>query len=73
MADIVVGGKVENVVVHQDSYKIELAKGQRGAYGWTITTYAKTVTEAIDQLKIVDSQLKETFGNGNGNGNSTTE
>ena len=73
MADIVVGGKVENMVVHQDRYKIELAKGQRGTYGWTVTTYAKTVTEAIDQLKIVDEQLKESFGNGNGTSNSTTE
>ena len=67
MADIVVGGKVENVVVHQDRYKIELAKGQRGTYGWTITTYAKTITDAIEQLQVADSGLKEAFGNGTGN------
>jgi len=73
MSDILVSGAVQNVITHQDKYKIELAKGQKGSYGWTITTYAGTVAEAIAQLKSADQELAMAFSSSNGNGNSTTE
>ena len=71
MADIVVGGKSQLEVTHREHFKIELARGQRGSYGWTITTYAATAGKAIAQLVEVDNQLKTAFPNDNGN--SSTE
>lgn len=66
MQNIEVGGKSQLEVTHADRFKIELAKGQRGSYGWTITTYAATPDEAIAQLAEVDEKLKEAYSN-NGN------
>jgi len=66
MADIAVGGKTQLEVTHADKVKIELAKGQKGSYGWTVTTYGKSIADAIETLKATDLALKSEFGNGNG-------
>jgi hypothetical protein len=66
MADIAVAGKTQLEVTHADKVKIELAKGQKGSYGWTVTTYAKSIADAIETLKATDLALKSEFGNGNG-------
>jgi hypothetical protein len=66
MAEIAVGGKTQLEVTHADKVKIELAKGQKGSYGWTVTTYAKSIADAIETLKATDFALKSEFGNGNG-------
>ena len=70
MADITVGGKSQLEVTHREHFKVELARGQRGSYGWNITTYAATAEKAIKQLVEVDNQLKIAFPNGNGNGST---
>jgi hypothetical protein len=66
MAEIAVGGKTQLEVTHADKVKIELAKGQKGTYGWTVTTYAKSVSEAMDALKSANLALISEYGNGNG-------
>ncbi len=60
-------GKSQMEMTHGDKVKIELARGQKGTYGWTVTTYAKSVSEAMDTLKSADLALISQYG-GNGNG-----
>ena len=67
MADLTVGGKTQMEVTHHDQVKIELARGQRGTYGWTVTVYGKTATEAIKYATDADVDLYRRFGGGNGN------
>ena len=70
MADIIVGGKSQLEVTHREQFKVELARGQRGSYGWTITTYAATAEKAIEQLIELDNRLKIAFPNFNVNGST---
>ena len=59
-------GKSQMEVTHGEKIKIELAKGQKGSYGWTLTTYANSVADAMETLRATDMALKSEFGNGNG-------
>ena len=55
-------GKVN--LVHEEPFKIELTRGQRGGYGWIITVHTVTGEQAVDQLVELDRQLKAKFNNG---------
>ena len=70
MADIQVAGKTQIQVTHPDQVKVELARGQKGAYGWTVTAYGADTEQAIRAAVATDAQLFKRFG---GNGNGSTE
>jgi hypothetical protein len=66
-------GKLE--ITHLEPYKVELAKGQRGSYGWTITVHTITAEAACHQLQKLDAELHRAFPNtsdsaANGNGHA---
>ena len=54
-----VGGKLQ--IVHEEPFKVELTRGQKGSYGWTITVHTATGEQAVEQLQELDAQLQEQF------------
>lgn len=38
-------------------YKVELTRGQKGAYGWTITVHSETPEVLLNRLKHIDNEL----------------
>jgi len=50
---------------HEEPFKIELARGQKGSYGWTITVHAITAEEALSQVTSLDAKLKAQFNGEN--------
>ena len=46
---------------HEQPFKVELARGQKGSYGWTITVHTVTAEQAVQQLKELDAQLQVQF------------
>ena len=70
MADIKVAGVTQMEVTHPDQVKVELARGQKGTYGWTVTAYGANTEQAIRAAVATDAELFKRFG---GNGNSITE
>jgi len=53
------GGKFQ--ITHEEPIKVELSRGQKGSYGWTITVHTKTESDALHQLENLDAQLQERF------------
>jgi hypothetical protein len=43
--------------------KIELTRGQRATYGWTISYFGKNLTEVLQVIKDVDNNLKAEYEN----------
>lgn len=41
--------------------KVELTKGQKGGYGWTITFQAKSLGEALNGVRNADQMLRRWF------------
>lgn len=48
-------------ITHEEPFKVELARGQRGSYGWTITVHTTTAELAVSQLVDLDNQLQSKF------------
>lgn len=46
---------------HEEPFKVELTRGQKGSYGWTITVHTVTAEQAVQQLKELDAQLQTQF------------
>ena len=55
MADIEVKGLVR---YQGDRYSVELARGQRGGYGWTIKVKGDVGLEVLNELSEVDAPRK---------------
>jgi len=41
--------------------RIELTRGQRGGYGWVVSLQARTLGEALDEIKGADAVLRKWF------------
>ena len=48
-------------IIHAEPFKVELARGQKGTYGWTITVHTATSDKAVEQLKELDASLQAQF------------
>ena len=55
MADITLKGKVTYGT--EQPYKVELTRGQKGAYGWTITVHDVSAILALNELAYLDREL----------------
>lgn len=46
-----------------DSLKVEVSRGMRGGYGWTITVRGVKARskEALKRIKQIDSELRKTY------------
>jgi len=53
-------GEVETV--HGDPVSVEITRGQRGGYGWTIKIYGKDPDKIIAQLSEIDHKLSAAVG-----------
>ena len=42
-------------------YKVELTRGQKGVYGWTITVHEGTPTRALNDLSFIDESLRTRY------------
>jgi len=45
-----------------DPVTVEVTRGQRGAYGWTIKVKGATGGGVIEQIESIDHQLRIKFG-----------
>lgn len=45
-----------------DPVSIELARGQRGGYGWTIKLRGKDEAEILPRVDAIDLKLRQTYG-----------
>ena len=50
------------VISREERYKVELTKGQRGGYGWTITVYAVSKEEAMYEVSNLNQQMEREYG-----------
>jgi len=50
-------------IVHEsaDPVSIELARGQRGGYGWTIKVRGKDESEILARIATIDSKLRVNY------------
>lgn len=53
-------------VQNPPSLKVQVERGQRGGYGWTITLEGETWETLKQALKIIDADLKAAFPIGEG-------
>jgi hypothetical protein len=44
-----------------EPYKVELNRGMKGQYGWTITVRGKLMAEVMADITLLDSQLKKQY------------
>jgi hypothetical protein len=53
-------------IIHKNAsnLSIEVERGQRGGYGWTIKVYGCEFLDVADQIKAIDSSLRATYLNG---------
>jgi hypothetical protein len=42
--------------------KIEITRGQRGGYGWTITYSGKNLADILDRIQFADTLLRGSYG-----------
>jgi len=45
-----------------DPVTVEVTRGQRGAYGWTIKVKGSTKGGVLEQIEDIDQQLRNKFG-----------
>ena len=45
-----------------DPVTVEVTRGQRGAYGWTIKVKGTDKGSVLDQIHSIDQQLKDLYG-----------
>jgi len=45
-----------------DPVTVELTRGQRGAYGWTIKVKGATNAAVLEQIEFIDQQLRNKYG-----------
>lgn len=50
------------LIQHETPYKVELTRGQRGGYGWTITVRAINVAELFEVVQLADQNLRRVYG-----------
>lgn len=55
--------EVEGTIKHESSnpVKIEVTRGQKGNYGWTISVSGSNHIGILNQVKELDTQLKADF------------
>ena len=53
--------KADQVISHAEPLSVEITRGQRGGYGWTIKLYGVETNEVVDQVKACDDKLKALF------------
>ena len=54
-------GEVTHTSVIDSPVKVEVSKGQRGSYGWTVTVSGKTVDEVLKLIDEADEKLLEKY------------
>jgi hypothetical protein len=45
-----------------DPVTVELTRGQRGAYGWTIKVKGSDKSDVMEQIRAIDAQLRNNYG-----------
>jgi hypothetical protein len=58
--DIELKGQITTITAQPVS--IELSRGQKGSYGWTIKVHAATTEETIQQVNTIDTNLRKVYG-----------
>jgi len=55
--------RITGSIVHEtgDPVSIELARGQRGGYGWTIKVRGKTESEILSRIGWIDGELRGVY------------
>lgn len=48
-------------VIRDDPFKIELSKGMKGQYGWTIRVCGATRESVLNEIHEIDKKLKESY------------
>jgi hypothetical protein len=55
--------EVSGTIKHEfaNPVSIEVARGQKGSYGWTIKASGESLNTICDQIKAIDTRLKQDF------------
>ena len=55
--------EVQGTIKHESTnpIKIEVTRGQKGSYGWTISVSGSDQDTILAQVKAADNQLKQDF------------
>lgn len=61
----VVDIQTKTVLSREERFKVELTRGQRGGYGWTVTVYAPSVEQVLEEVELLEQSLRKRYGNGN--------
>ena len=48
-------------IIREDPYKIEINRGMKGAYGWTIKVSGKDKSTVLSEVSDIDAKLKQSF------------
>lgn len=59
MADFTLEGNIQ--WTETAPYKVELTRGQRGAYGWTVTVRSAHPALTVNELERIDKRLRELY------------
>ena len=57
--DLELKGKITTAT--EDIYKIELTRGQKGTYGWTITSHGFYTDDVLNDIGYIDEQLRRKY------------
>jgi len=53
--------EMRSLVSREDRFKVELTRGQRGGYGWTVTVYASDEVDCLTQVERLDRRLQAAY------------
>ena len=53
--------ETKTVISREQPFKIELTRGQRGGYGWTVTVYASDEVDVLTQVERLDRKLQAAY------------
>jgi hypothetical protein len=51
----------EHKIEHVEPLSVEVERGQRGGYGWTIKYYGDSADEMVKMIARTDQKLRELF------------
>jgi len=61
VSELKVTGEVRHIHENVAPISIELTRGQRGAYGWSIKVYGEKMDDIIAEIEKADNKLREEY------------
>lgn len=49
-------------IIREEPFKIELNKGMKDTYGWSIKVSGKTRESVLNEIREIDKELRKSYG-----------